>query len=481
MKQTEIRFTLESDTNEPNGDIRNEAQPQSTKRPRTELEDTDHLTIPLSSPTGSATSIGSTESRETIINNNINDDRPREFQRKSPAEEDAERVHIVRLERLRDKSDRYSSHIGFLKDCIEAKIIPKGLRIDLEPSIGNQDEAFCAAWFAKLEEFSFSLMDDVIKYCETIETETEDKIRLNKEALETMMDPDDHKELSDTMDNLAVQRRKRLSQTKKKKFYYLRYNRPERRSAEESRRDQDRQTNRSERRGTGVSLRDTDRDQRNRPERQEQHQRNRPERLDEYNERRNDDHRTSRDDHPSRQQQQYHQRNTDRYGADRNNNYQERYAKERHRHERQEPQYSGGSTRDGERHETTRKTSYRDILMNSRNGSRTTMKANNVSRHASRDNIPRRTDSRTSTMERHTERQTNGPREVSSEKDREIKALQERIRSLEAGRTTSKNEGRPPSNEPPNPPKKAPNQKDILELITTTMATLEHYKRALTN
>ena len=93
MKQTEIRFTLESDTDDLHGNTRNEAHNiQSSKRPRTELEDTDHLRIPLSSPTGSATSIGSTESRDTIIDNNNhnNDDTgPREFQRKTPAEEDA--------------------------------------------------------------------------------------------------------------------------------------------------------------------------------------------------------------------------------------------------------------------------------------------------------------------------------------------------------------------------------------------------------
>ena len=123
-------------------------------------------------------------------------------------------------------------------------MIPKGLCIDLEPSIGNDDEDFCAAWFAKIKDFSLSLMTDVIKYCEKVENEAEEKICLNSDTFKTMMNPEDHKDLSETMDNLAIQRQKRLSLTKRKKFYYLRYNRPEKRSTEE-RRSSDRQAQNS--------------------------------------------------------------------------------------------------------------------------------------------------------------------------------------------------------------------------------------------
>ena len=45
-----------------------------------------------------------------------------------------------------------------------AKFIPKGLRIDLEPSIGNNDDQFCEKWYNRLEEFSVTLIRDIIEY-----------------------------------------------------------------------------------------------------------------------------------------------------------------------------------------------------------------------------------------------------------------------------------------------------------------------------
>ena len=71
------------------------------------------------------------------------------------------------------------------------------------------------------------------------------------------------------------------------------------------------------------------------------------------------------------------------------------------------------------------------------------------------------------------------------EKDKEIKALQEKLKVYEdkASTSTSKNEGRPHTNGPPNPaaPQKQLNNNEILDFIQATMATLESYKQALTN
>ena len=251
-KQTEIRFNLSqhesnklpSNRDQSGTDNQPNLLPKS-KRPRSELEDNNtanELQLPETpgvTPIGSATSLDFTASRETIIDPDDMGPREDRSSTKTNADEDAERIRIVRLERLRDKSDRYSSHIGFLKECLQAKIIPKGLRIDLEPLIGNTDEGFCTKWFAKLEEFSFSLMNDIIEHSEKIENETEEKIRRDTEDLKTIMDADDLKELAVTMDNLAIQRRKRQSLTKRKKFHYLRYNRPERRSTVDSRDNRD--------------------------------------------------------------------------------------------------------------------------------------------------------------------------------------------------------------------------------------------------
>ena len=73
---------------------------------------------------GSAASIFSNESRTTIVNNTDQDAprEPREY--RAPArstyldDDDAERLKIIKLERLKDKEDRYSSHIQFLKGAM---------------------------------------------------------------------------------------------------------------------------------------------------------------------------------------------------------------------------------------------------------------------------------------------------------------------------------------------------------------------------
>ena len=56
---------------------------------------------------------------------------PRETNEFTNLDEGDLRPRLVRLERLKDKADRYSSHIGFLQECKETKVIPKGLKIDI--------------------------------------------------------------------------------------------------------------------------------------------------------------------------------------------------------------------------------------------------------------------------------------------------------------------------------------------------------------
>ena len=75
------------------------------------------------------------------------------------------RYLVSKLDRLHDKKERYQSHQFFLQKCIEENIIPKGLLLELEPSIGNHDEDFLKNWYSKLEEYSKNFMKDVITFC----------------------------------------------------------------------------------------------------------------------------------------------------------------------------------------------------------------------------------------------------------------------------------------------------------------------------
>ena len=92
---------------------------------------------------------------------------------------------------MKNKNARYQSHREFLSQCIESKLIPKGLKLELEPTIGNHDQEFFDMWYFNLDKFSLTLMKGIVKFCEKaiIETathinSTEKTLKQNKEKEE---------------------------------------------------------------------------------------------------------------------------------------------------------------------------------------------------------------------------------------------------------------------------------------------------------
>ena len=245
-KQTTLNFVRSSQTdNQRNnnssntGNTNDDNNNNRSKRGRTEFEqevnEQDQLPLPVPdvriNASDSDGELFSSESVSTVVDGN-------EI-RRGPIEsasindlphattDDKHTPRIIRLERMRDKADRYHSHIDFLRECHKTKVIPKGLRIDIEPSIGNYDEDFCNKWFSRLEEFSLTLISDIIEYSEKIENATTTKIDEETKFLKDNMDADGFKDVKEVMDTNASQRQKRLSSTKRKKYHFLRYNRPE--------------------------------------------------------------------------------------------------------------------------------------------------------------------------------------------------------------------------------------------------------------
>ena len=54
---------------------------------------------------------------------------------------------------------------------ITEKLIPEGLKLELEPTIGNFDQEFVDEWYSKLKGFSLIFMKKITTYCErTIES-----------------------------------------------------------------------------------------------------------------------------------------------------------------------------------------------------------------------------------------------------------------------------------------------------------------------
>ena len=89
----------------------------------------------------------------------------------------------IKLNRLKEKSARYTSHKDFLSQCINNKLVPKGLELKLEPTIGNCDQSFNDNWYSKPTDFSLDLMKDVVSFCDKTIKETNIKIDQTKGIL----------------------------------------------------------------------------------------------------------------------------------------------------------------------------------------------------------------------------------------------------------------------------------------------------------
>ena len=62
--------------------------------------------------------------------------------------------NAIKLDRLVDKIDRYTSHDEFIRKCMEGNIIPNSYKIILEPSIGNHDDTFLKGYYELLDNFA---------------------------------------------------------------------------------------------------------------------------------------------------------------------------------------------------------------------------------------------------------------------------------------------------------------------------------------
>ena len=70
----------------------------------------------------------------------------------------------MKLNRLKDENARYQSHIEFLSQRIESELIPKDLKLELEPTIGNHNKNFLDMWYSNLQEFYVILMKGIVKF-----------------------------------------------------------------------------------------------------------------------------------------------------------------------------------------------------------------------------------------------------------------------------------------------------------------------------
>ena len=133
------------------------------------------------------------------------------------------RYLVSKLDRLHDKKERYQSHQVFLQKCLDENIIPKGLRLELEPSIGNHDEDFLKNWYSKLEEYSRNFMKEVIAFCEKTNIQTDVSISDVNSELQNAVEKAQFDHVQETIIQNNSLRSQDLKRRKNKKFYALKY------------------------------------------------------------------------------------------------------------------------------------------------------------------------------------------------------------------------------------------------------------------
>ena len=96
--------------------------------------------------------------------------------RKISNEEEIKKLSF-RLDRFNNKKIRFLSHKEFLEKCFHDKLTPNGLKINLEPTIGNQNEEFVNQWYKIQDNCAKQLIKMTINFCETTIKETEHEIK----------------------------------------------------------------------------------------------------------------------------------------------------------------------------------------------------------------------------------------------------------------------------------------------------------------
>ena len=77
-------------------------------------------------------------STSTLVNEDAN--QMTSSLQQTPATTNNKEQVALKLNRLKDKVTSCESHKDFLTRCIAEKLIPKGLKLELEPTIGNFDQ-----------------------------------------------------------------------------------------------------------------------------------------------------------------------------------------------------------------------------------------------------------------------------------------------------------------------------------------------------
>ena len=86
-----------------------------------------------------------------------------------------------------------------MSKCIQEDLVPKGLEITLEPTIGNFDQEFVDKWYTNLKQFSIALMKQIVAYCDKTEQKTQKNINETEAILKQELKKEDYQEIKNTI------------------------------------------------------------------------------------------------------------------------------------------------------------------------------------------------------------------------------------------------------------------------------------------
>ena len=134
---------------------------------------------------------------------------------------------VLTLDRLKDNSIRYESHKVFLNRLAE-KLVPKGSRLELKPTIGNYDQEFVDTWYSKLKSFSLTLVKDIAYYCNKAMAQIKQNVRETGTNLKSVTAKEEYFQIEETTKTNEAKTKRLLHQRKFKEFKSTNQGKPER-------------------------------------------------------------------------------------------------------------------------------------------------------------------------------------------------------------------------------------------------------------
>lgn len=123
-----------------------------------------------------------------------------------------------RLEQLKKRETRYNLHGATLSQYWRNKRIPRGLRINKEPTIGRDDEMFCKKWCEILNKCSLDLILLVIEHVNDDLSKTRNEMSDLQKQLSSQYDETQLKAITDRCDALLEKYKNELTEMKLRKY-----------------------------------------------------------------------------------------------------------------------------------------------------------------------------------------------------------------------------------------------------------------------